>query len=274
MQKIGRDKTSTEYWRKHSDSYGGSLSNDYHRHRLTVIEALIPRELLVPGRRVFDFGCGDAVHFPMFLEAGAEIAGLDISEEMIGLGRMRLRTIGYAENLIRVATVEALKELETQSLDGLLSFNVLAYLTNDEERLFYEQASRAVKPGGYLIVTHSNELFDMFSLNRYTAEFFMNNLIGDEASGCDVASLLSASDTPEQAVSYNVRENPLSYRFKLRQFGFAEEYQEFINLHSCPPPLIQGDRIYHDTLGLPEPQRWKLMFTCSTFGSLSRKVTT
>src|SRR3989304_8200172 len=141
MQKIGLYTTSAEYWLQHSHVYGEALSNDYHRHRLLVIEALIPPELLASDKRILDFGCGDAVLFPMFLAAGAEITGLDISQEMIGLGRNRLRTTGHAEDLIRVATVDALRELEPHSLDGLLSFNVLAYLTDDEGRRVYAEAS-------------------------------------------------------------------------------------------------------------------------------------
>jgi predicted SAM-dependent methyltransferase len=43
--------------------------------------------------------------------------------------------------------------LEDNSLDAILSFNVLAYLTDDQEDLFYRQAFRLLRTGGYLIVT-------------------------------------------------------------------------------------------------------------------------
>jgi chemotaxis methyl-accepting protein methylase len=80
-----------------------------------------------------------------------------------------------------VGDVNYLKEIPSASLDGLLSFNVLAYLTDEEELTFYQEASRIVKPGGYLVVTHSNRLFDMFSLNQYTISFFKYHLIGDRS---------------------------------------------------------------------------------------------
>ena len=72
------------------------------------------------------------------------------------------------------------------------------------------------------------------------------------------------------AKSYNVRENPLTYKFKLAKYGFLEKRQEFINLHPVPPSII-GDKIYYDTLNWNEDERWKLMFICSTFGSLSTR---
>ena len=78
-----------------------------------------------------------------------------------------------------------------------------------------------------------------------------------------------SEDTPDEPVSYNVRENPLTYRFKLAEYGFEEVQQEFINRHNVPPPLMPAARDYPDTLEVPESERWKLMFVCSSFGSRS-----
>ena len=133
------------------------------------------------------------------------------------------------------AESDALRAVPSASLDAVLSFNVLAYLTQDEEKTFYEQSARALKVGGYLLVTHSNELFDMFSLNRYTLEFFQRHLASEPCYHSLLKELLSKADFPREAMSYNVRENPLSYRYKLARYGFDETRQEFINLHAAPP---------------------------------------
>lgn len=235
MQKYGGEVDSAAAWEGLAQVYGAALDNQYHQHRLAVIRALIPGEVLAPGRQVFDFGCGDAVLFEPFLAAGATVRGSDVSEEMIALAKARLTKAGRDPGLAVRGGVEALRDVGAGSIDALMSFNVLAYLTDAEEAEFYREAKRVVKPGGYLIVTHSNELFDMFSLNRYTVEFFNRHFIQKGEDQSRVASLLTASGSPKDRVTYNVRENPLAYRFKLLKSGFRETRQEFINRHLAPP---------------------------------------
>jgi len=268
IDKIGRTISSESYWRSRASSYSGSLGNDYHRHRLEVIRALLPTELFSPGRRVFDFGCGDASLFPLFIERGAEIQGADLSTEMVALARERLRGSGLPADLVRVGGVDSLTSLPEASLDGLLAFNTLAYFSDVDEEAFYEHASRIVKPGGFLVLTHSNELFDMFSLNSYTVDFFSKHFVDHEGQRARLRTLLVHADAPEYGTSYNVRENPLTYRYKLARYGFREVAQEFINRHVAPPGPVEKEE-YPDTLNVDAEARWKLMFVCSTFGSRS-----
>ncbi len=242
-----------------------AIDNEYHRERLAMIARLIPRGLLTPGKKVVDFGCGDAVMFPPFLEHGVEIRGLDISPAMVKTAKDRLRSSGYDEGLVEEGGVHALKRVEAASQDALISFNVLAYLTTEEETIFYEEASRIVRPGGLLIVTHSNDLFDLYALNRYTAEFFSKHF---GVHGAE--SLLAHPDLPLDHLSYNVRENPLSYRYKLDRYGFREIAQDFANYHTSPP-LLAKNRTYPDTSRVPDEHRWKLMFMCSMFGVTAEK---
>lgn len=269
MEKLGQNLDSKEYWTDEANQYSDALENDYHKHRLEVIRSLIPAELFKPNQQIFDFGCGDAVLFPWFLETGGKIEGIDISPEMIEFGQQRLTNWGLDSSPIQVADVNYLKKIPSASLDGLLSFNVLAYLTDEEELTFYQEASRIVKSGGYLIVTHSNNLFDMFSLNHYTIDFFKENFISDNFHYSQLSNLIQGDVSPRAA--YNVRENPLSYYHKLKGFNFKELKQEFINLHMAPPSLLQGKH-YPSTLNVAEENRWKLMFICSTFGSCSTRL--
>lgn len=77
-------------------------------------------------------------------------------------------------------------------------------------------------------------------------------------------------------MTFNVRENPLAYRFKFRRWGPDEVQQEFANFHPLPP-LLTGPaeladidkREYTATLDWDERDRWKLLFQCSMFGSRS-----
>jgi ubiquinone/menaquinone biosynthesis C-methylase UbiE len=190
MEKLGQNLDSKQYWADEANQYSDALENDYHKHRLDVIRSLIPAELFKPNQQIFDFGCGDAVLFPWFLETGCHIEGIDISPEMIEIGQQRLTNLRVDGSLIQVSDVNYLKKIPSASLDGLLSFNVLAYLTDEEELTFYQEASRVVRSGGYLIVTHSNNLFDLFSLNQYTIDFFKDNFISETSHYSELSSLI------------------------------------------------------------------------------------
>ena len=267
MGKYGKDITSEASRNQMAQGYSDRLGNEYHTHRLAVINALIPEELYQKGRRIFDFGCGDAVIFEQFLSKGSHISGMDISAERIIWAKQRLSRRNCNPDLASVGGVPEIAHLEKHSLDAILSFNVLAYLTDDDEDLFYKQSYRLLRPGGYLIVTHSNELFDMYSFNQYTIEFFDRHLVTDNSLRPSLQALITNASEEESIVTYNVRENPLTYRFKLARYGFVEQRQEFINLHTAPPPLLPKDKSYPDTLSRNEEDKWKLMFTCSIFGS-------
>jgi hypothetical protein len=127
-----------------------------------------------------------------------------------------------------------------------------------------------VRPGGTLVITHSNELFDLFTLNRYTRAFFERHF------SVDPGSLLAFPDRPSRT-TFNVRENPLSYGEKLKPFGFEIDRMEYINRHPAPPLLTADDpddmkRARPNTLNVPTDERWKLNFQCSMFGVRARRV--
>ena len=109
----------------------------------------------------------------------------------------------------------------------------------------------------------------MYSLNQYTTEFFASHLVQDRDLRQPLRALITNASESESITTYNVRENPLTYRFKLARYGFVEHRQEFLNLHTAPPPLLSKDKSYPDTLSWKEEDKWKLMFICSTFGSQS-----
>lgn len=271
MKKIGDDVQSLSYWENLSDEYAEKIEDAYHQHRLDVIKSMIPKDLYAPNKRIFDFGCGDGVMLPEFVSAGAVPFGYDISAAMIEKAENRLERVG-ASGIVSVGGAHDMKDIEEESVDAILSFNVLAYLNDDEELEFYRQARRVLKKDGYLIVTHSNELFDMFSLNYYTVNFFKRYLVPNKS--IRIEDLLTHSIPPESSTTYNVRENPLSYKYKLEDFGFIELKQYFINLHDIPPPLSNNsvrEKDFPDTLHVSDRDRWKLMFLCSTYGSLSVK---
>lgn len=268
MKKI----SGQEYWDSRSKSYIEGLDGPYHANRLKMVEALIEGRTFA-GSDCLDFGCGDGVFAERLLDDGARITGIDVDKVMVDAARVRLES-KWPESRLLLGGVDSMKDLPGNSFNYLFALNVLAYLNPDEEISFYREAQRLLRKGGTLIVTHSNELFDMFTFNRYTVNFF-NTHFSTPGTRCDVGKLLNQPNRPERFV-FGIRENPLRYRFKLKEYGFAEAKQEFAILHTLPPlltPTVNFDdinsRTYPETTGWPESERWKLMFMCSIFGSIS-----
>jgi 2-polyprenyl-3-methyl-5-hydroxy-6-metoxy-1,4-benzoquinol methylase len=275
LQRVGREITAEAYWADRGESYAAGMNHPYHGHRLAMVHTLL-ESLPLRGQRVVDLGCGEGVLLERVARAGASVVGIDVDGDMVRRTEARLaRTSDNVE--LRQGGPEALSSMSDASVDLVLAVNVLAYFTDAQEARFYQDLARIVRSGGAFLVTHSNELFDLFTLNSYTVEFFARHLV-DAGRREDIVSLLSRADEPRRIV-HNIRENPLNYRHKLAAAGFEEMRQEFANFHDVPPLLMAPDvgvnlssKDYPDTLHWPPEHRWKLMLQCSMFGSLSRRV--
>ena len=157
---------------------------------------MIPKNSLSDNASIYDFGCGEGLFFQQFLDCGGIVAGSDISPKMIEHARNR-RSKKHPSNKpnLSVGGVEQLKSVPSDSVNGVLALNVIAYLDDKDEELFYSEVSRILKPEeGWLLLTHSNILFDLFSLNRYTSAFISEHLCLDPITGLQISSLLSHHD--------------------------------------------------------------------------------
>lgn len=261
LKKIGGDLDSSAYWNGHSADYAEHMKGAYHAHRLEVIRSVMPS---AAGKSVLDFGCGDGVTLQDAAKAGASrLVGIEPNETLANVAKKVPRAMIFG------GSADALQGVLSDSVDVFLALNVVAYLTQEEEVSFYREMRRVVRPGGFTVISHSNTLFDMFTLNSFTADFFLREF------GVDASPLLTKPDTPARA-TFRVRENPLTYKFKLRTFGFEEEAQAFANYHNSPP-LVSGlsfdpGRRQRDTLDWSEQDQWKLPFQCSMFVSRSVKL--
>lgn len=257
MKLVGRDITAEERWKDRAAHYADTIDSPYHQNRLMTIKLTLHYDEYIRNKVVVDFGCGEGVLSAYAAEQGAkQVIGIDIEPSLLDMARAKVPNGDF-----RLGSLDRLKEIPAKSVDCLISANVLAYMTEDENRHFYDQVRRIVKKDGALVVTHSNELFDMFTFNAYTAEFCKRNF------GFDPSPLLVHPDKPER-LSFATRENPLEYPEKIGRYGLRMDVMHFMNFHG-EPPLLSGED--PDDMARPRvdttsmwPQ-WKLMFRCSMF---------
>src|SRR4051812_33814526 len=149
----------TDYYREIADRYlnlnGSAFAAGYQRNRFETFNALLPpRDNL----RMFDFCCGSGESIVELSQRGHEVSGSDLSAVMLEKARLNVAAAGLPPRDLRLGGVELLAQLPGESYDVLGALNVLPYLTEAEEAAFFTHARHALKPGGCLIVSHTNML--------------------------------------------------------------------------------------------------------------------
>jgi SAM-dependent methyltransferase len=218
----------------------------YHRRRFDSAKALLTG--VVQGGSLYDFGCGTG---ELFSELGNAFAyhGCDISPEMIRLCGDRTGV---------VCAVGGIEHFESRPgpFDAVVVLNTLPYLTEDDERRFYQHAAKALRPGGALLISHTNMLFDLVSFNRYTVEFYRDVVcpaaaIDPSAADHIASGLLKQGDyPPADPATMNAgpatqisdrdkvakrRVDPFEYPRQVEAFGFKLGKLTPLNCYALPP---------------------------------------
>jgi SAM-dependent methyltransferase len=103
-------------------------------------------ELCRAGGPVYDLGCGPG-HVTRYLaERGVDARGLDLSPEMVRIARARHPLLAF-----EIGSMTAL-DAPGGSWAGAVALYSIIHLTPDERRLAFREISRALRPGGWLLV--------------------------------------------------------------------------------------------------------------------------
>lgn len=123
---------------------------------LEKLQTFLDRELLIrPSLRVLEAGCGSATW--LNFGKGVQLAGIDISEEQLKRNTIvQEKIIGDIQQY----------EFPNESFDAIVCYNVLEHLLNPE--LAIERFSRAIRPGGFIILGLPNVLSMKGLITKYT----------------------------------------------------------------------------------------------------------
>ncbi|TNC94013.1 MAG: hypothetical protein FD119_3506 [Stygiobacter sp.] len=274
----------TEYWDRNWRRFAGEpqcATPEWRRLELAV-------GLLRDDRASFvlDCGCGPGPSFPALLRAGMQVVGADSSATMVEHAIEQGRSLGSDVEVVRWDMLTPWPTPLARPFDSVLLMSVLPYI--DDPTPFFAQLPSLIRPGGLVIATFPNILFDLFTVNAFTAGFIAEQLVSPALSGDEKSTVSQALHQlhpaqpifPEGSVYATRlptrRYNPLTIADEFACHGLIVESLRFMNSHAVPPQfaaILGQERL--KALNQAAEQRlndchWREYFTCSTFMAVAR----
>jgi 2-polyprenyl-3-methyl-5-hydroxy-6-metoxy-1,4-benzoquinol methylase len=233
---------------------------------------------------VYEVGVGEGTPLATLAGMGFRVAGCDIADAMVEKCKATFRTHGLDEGLIRWGDVLDATTLAPQlkggAFDAVIAAGVLPHVANDG--LAIRNMAMMVRPGGRLFVEFRNKLFSLFTMNRYTKSFILDDLLAavDPAIKAKVAAELDrrlATDLPPvravggdgKAPGYDAIlskfHNPFELRETFERLGFAVQGIHWYHYHPAPPMLAGeiGPAFNQAAMAMEHEGSWRGNFLCS-----------
>ncbi len=235
-------------------------------------------------KRVYEIGAGDGTPLVAMAQMGLEVAGCDVSTQMVAKCRENLEKAGLPSDVVQVADGEDRTSFENQirsgKFDAVVANGVLPHVRN--ERLFLENTKILLRPGGKAFIEFRNKLFSLFTFNRYTKQFILDDLLSGVSEKVKevVAQDLErrvAGDQPQLrlrqsdgSIGYDAIlskfHNPFELLDMFREGGFENPRVLWYHYHPAPPMLEKdiGREFRKAALELEnEHSGWRGYFLCS-----------
>jgi SAM-dependent methyltransferase len=232
---------------------------------------------------LYELGVGDATPLSTIGSTGIHVAGHDISPEMVKFARANMEAKGLDPALISLldaqdaGAIAAEREMRGQ-FDAVMALGVIPHVSDDNA--FVAAMDTFVKPGGRLILQFRNSMFSMFTFNRLTKEFILDELLVGvpDAIRAVVASDLDArlavdkppvrtrptGDGYDEILSRF--HNPFELAQVVEKHGFSGVKYHWYNYHPAYPMIADqiDARAYREAqVALEHEGTWRGMFLCS-----------
>jgi 2-polyprenyl-3-methyl-5-hydroxy-6-metoxy-1,4-benzoquinol methylase len=273
------------------DYYGPDAG--YPPVHLPLITSLVDQA--GPGR-LLDAGCGPASMLRHLVRSGRELYGFDLTPEMVLEARCVMGELGVAPERVWQGSVLERGAFDCPAeratpYDAAICVGVFPHLREADEIHVIRNLHDCLRPGGIAVVEARNELFSLFTLNRYSHQLFLERLVpvrtlrqhaGDEAAGLDAALRelegmfrtdlppvrKGKQDEPGYDEVVSRLHNPLVLGRQFAQAGFSQVRTLFYHFHCLPPMLsAQAPKLFREqSLAMEvDPDDWRGYFMASAF---------
>lgn len=277
----------------HYDGSAASYADQYDESKIWTNEeypanffrlTMVRRILAAAGvSSLYEHGVGDATPLVTIAGDGIRVAGNDVSPEMVKFARANMVAHGLdpeAINLLDVQSSEAIaaERERAGSFDAVMALGVIPHVQDDH--WFVASMDTFLVPGGRLLLQFRNSMFSLFTFNRLTKEFIMDELLPDvpasirEIVETDLDSRLAVDKPPKRTRPTGDGYDEILSRFHnpfelaeiVKSFGYRDLAFHWYNYHPAYPMIAGGvdPTVYRQAqIDLEGDTSWRGMFLCS-----------
>jgi 2-polyprenyl-3-methyl-5-hydroxy-6-metoxy-1,4-benzoquinol methylase len=280
------DAVSSTYHRQYERDGLHDLSREYPANYFRL-QLLLNTFVSNGVKRVIEVGVGEGTPLATLGNAGFDIWGFDLSPAMVQRSQDRMRENGMDPDHIFPGDIQDpvtyAGVFKHGCFDALMAMGVMPHIENDD--MVLENMAALVRPGGRVFIEFRNSLFSLFTFNRHTADFILDDLLrnvspalkdtvakdlmprlrmespsarvsiqGSEAPGYD--AITSRFHNPFEALELFRR-----HRFESTRLLWYHYHPAMPYLESADPALFREEaiRLEHECSG------WRGLFLCSAF---------
>ena len=248
--------------------------------RLQLVQRLLAE---AGSTSVYELGVGDASPLSTIGATGLRVAGNDVSPEMVRVARANMEAKGLDGSLITLldaqdaAAVRAEHELRGE-FDSVMALGVIPHVSDDAA--FVKAMDDFLRPGGQLLLQFRNSMFSMFTFNRLTKEFILDELLVDvsqeirDVVAADLDARLAVDKPPKRTRPtgdgydeiLSRFHNPFELAEVVKAAGYSDIRFHWYNYHPAYPMLAGSidARAYREAqVALEHEGTWRGMFLCS-----------
>lgn len=275
--------SARDYYDQEANAYKKMYEPNYKFYPANLIRLKLLIKLLKKNhlRIVLDIGCGTAIPMIKLLNCGFNVTGLDYSKKMVHFGKIELEKANYSSNLIYHANIEKKNSLKNRKFDAILALGVFPHIQN--EKIALRNIRDLLNKKGKTYIEFRNMLFSTFSLNKYSIDFFLNDLIDTTSLPKHIKQNLinfyskkflvkKPHIRKDGRISYNdilaKFHNPLTLEEDLfKPLKMKIDDIHFYHFHALPPIFEEKyPKVFRNiSLNLERPDSWKGYFLSSAF---------
>lgn len=240
-----------------------------------------------------DAGCGPASMLRDLGGLGLDLYGFDLTPEMVFEARRVMADRNVPEGQIWEGSVLERTSFRAppEGYGAAICFGVLPHIPANQDAIVLANLTAAVQPGGLVLAEARNQLFALFTLNRYSRDFFRETLIDEESlranANPDEAGAIDAafeeldrcfrvdlpplrtgiSSEPGYDEVLSRTHNPFQMKEIAEASGLVDVEILFYHYHALPPIVEQflPHTNRRQSVEMESPRGWRGHFQASAF---------
>ena len=269
----------------YADQYDESMIWTNEEYPSNYFRLKLVRRILADAgvKSLYEHGVGDATPLVTIAGDGIRVAGNDVSPEMVKFARANMTKHGLDPEAINLLDVQSHDSIDVErekagSFDAVMALGVIPHVEDD--RWFVASMDKFLEPGGRLLLQFRNSMFSMFTFNRLTKEFVMDELLPDvpesvrQIVSADLDQRLAVDKPPKRTRPtgdgydeiLSKFHNPFELSEIVKSFGYKDLQFHWYNYHPAYPMLAgsMDPKVYRQAqMDLEGDTSWRGMFLCS-----------